>query len=784
MPVFDDEEWVATALTSCLAQTERDIEVICVDDASTDATREIIERFQASDPRIRLIRQPTNRSAFQARRAGILAATAPYVLFLDGDDELAPRAAETALKLANRTGADVVGFGTEVIVPEGVSVGRFAAALQPQHTELIDDAIAPTLFPTGQIAQGHLWRYLWDVRLLHAAYDAVPAELELYRANDIPIAFLALTRASHYVSTPERLYRYYWRRGVSGRQVTDVDAFDFYLGAYDSIDAIRPGVEESASRRGDPGPLLDAYRSARLSIIQMILRYCVAIDDQHLQSECFGRLERKAGATDVVLAAATFYRDALPVLANHGGPAHEVDGTVRTVLIVTGNLGSGGVQGVVVSQAAHLAEAGFRVVVAARTLENAVHDLPEGVTLVEIAGTTLPEKLHSYVEICREHRIDIAIDHWILYDDSWPFFTLAARTLGVATIGWLHNFALRPIFDDNTRSSHLTTYLPLLARVVVLSLMDVAFWKLRGIERAVYLPNPPSPLLLDLPYRTSPRSRTDGPVRLVWWGRLQQHTKRVRALIDVVAELRKLGVEAELTVIGPDSRDLTAEALVEHARERGVDGALRAPGPLHGAALLDALEHADLYVCTSAIEGYPLALVEAQALGLPVAMYELPWLSVAAGNDGILAAPQGDAHRLALSIADLAGDPERYAQHSAASLAAAHAALSHDFTALYSQLLTGNLPAAHSPEPTIQDARVLLDLTIAFQEDVSTRARRQRERERQEARRLRVRAEALESQVHEPVAVKLIRPMGRAALKLFPDLRSAARRFNRWVRGL
>ena len=82
IPLFNDEDFVATALQSCLAQTLVDIEIICVDDASTDATVEIVEEIRRRDARVRLIRQPENRSAFQARRVGIEAANAPYILCL------------------------------------------------------------------------------------------------------------------------------------------------------------------------------------------------------------------------------------------------------------------------------------------------------------------------------------------------------------------------------------------------------------------------------------------------------------------------------------------------------------------------------------------------------------------------------------------------------------------------------------------------------------------------------------------------------------------------------
>ena len=202
VPVYNDEETIAATIESCLRQTLSTIEVICVDDASTDRSREIIERYQSVDPRIRLIAQDRNRSAFQARRAGVVAATAPYVLFLDGDDELAPDAADKTVAKARDSGADLVGFGVEVVNPNGRSGGAFEKRLQPSHQLLEGDDILPGLFPVGAPARGQLWRYLFSVGLLRIAYAQLPPDLEFYRANDLPIDYLAISAAQRYVSLP------------------------------------------------------------------------------------------------------------------------------------------------------------------------------------------------------------------------------------------------------------------------------------------------------------------------------------------------------------------------------------------------------------------------------------------------------------------------------------------------------------------------------------------------------------------------------------------------------
>lgn len=713
-----------------MAQTLEDIEVICVDDASTDTTCDVIEQFVARDSRIRLLRQTSQQSPYQARRVGIEAAKARFVLFLGGDDELVEDAARSAVERAQAQSADVLGFGVELIADDGGSAAPiFEADLQPQHARLEDCEVLPGILPVGRVAQGGLWGYLWDVELLRVAYDSLPHDLRLYRGDDVPITMVALANARRYISIPERLYRYYNRSQGSSRYPADIDKFRNYITGLEAIDAIAESIQELAGRPEGSADVVRSYDSARLSEIQEILRYAVSIEGQVDQAKCLELLCEKAGSADVVRAAAMFFRDALPFLAQHHNvlgapPAREP----RTILLFTWNLKSGGVQGVLVSQAKHLVDAGYRVVIGVGTPRGRVHELPEGVDLVVVAGRSLGEKLETLQRICRDYRVDYMIDHFILYYDNWPFYALLTETLGVKTIGWIHNFALRPLLDFNHRTAYLRRYLPLLDKVVTLSPTDVAFWRSQGVEHVVYLPNPPSPWLLEQRLRGQVRNLSAGPMRLVWWGRIQQHTKRVRELIDIAGALRQLGTDFRLSIVGPDSDDLTMHELREEAAKQGVDDVVVLTGPLQGDDLLEELEQSDAYVSTSVIEGYPLTLIEAQALGMPVAMYELPWLAMVKDNGGLITSRQGDRWGLAQQISALSRDSAAYAQLSQGSLDAAARALGHDFTELYSQLLTGTLPGEYSPERTLEMSDLLMDRAIDFHEQNVIRINHQENR--------------------------------------------------------
>lgn len=774
IPVFNDEDVIAGALETCLRQTLASIEIIVVDDASTDRTAGVVTLFAERDSRVRLIRQGSNKSAYQARRAGIFAARADHLLFLDGDDELADGAAETALRKATATRADLVQFGIDVVHRDGSTGGGFEERLQPRHGSLTGVDVLRGLFPVGQPAQGHLWRCLYRTQLLRDAYALLPEDLVLRRVNDLPVTFLTAALATKYKSIPDRLYRYHFGRGGSGQKIHDLASAVFFAGAINSIDTIAPAVNEIAHRSADPGSVLAAYDSARKWILGYTTYYLAEHTRDDLLDEAFADLYTRAPSSEIIHATAQFWPRAIDTLAAHTSRIDLGTRPVRSVLLTTNTLRTGGVSGVLLSQARLLQRAGIRVTIAAREAGSDRSAVPDGVGFAETIGAKLATQLDQWAEVCRKNEVDLVIDHHWLYSKTWPAFALAAGAEGAATIGWAHNFAGRSILLGLNSIEFQTRHLGALAQLIVLSPLDVAFWKMRGMPRVAYLPNPPSPLLLESSSTTPPKpAPSDRRIELIWWGRLEQRTKRVSELVTVASQLDRLGIDFRLRIIGPDWTDMTAARLNALASEKSLADRVEAIGPLHGQDLIAAIDSSDLFVNTSVIEGYPLTIPEAQSRGLPVAMYEMPWLALAEENGGIVSVPQGDSAGLAGLIAEISADSELYETLSAASIEAAKRELTYDFVGLYRELVMGNLPVALSPEPTVEDARRVIDLVIQFGEENAARGRRA------SSSRATARVDALGQERRRSAGstiVKMITPATRVALEAAPWLRPTALR--------
>ena len=122
IPIYNTEQYLDQCLDSVANQTLRNIEIVCVDDGSSDRSVEIAEKHAASDSRITVVRQ-RHEGVGSARNKGLSLAKGEYVYFLDSDDWIDGNALERLLELARREDLDQVLFAAEVHM-EGFDVAR------------------------------------------------------------------------------------------------------------------------------------------------------------------------------------------------------------------------------------------------------------------------------------------------------------------------------------------------------------------------------------------------------------------------------------------------------------------------------------------------------------------------------------------------------------------------------------------------------------------------------------------------------------------------------------
>lgn len=200
VPVYNLERYLARCLDSILAQTLRDIEVIVVDDGSTDGSAALAEGYAARDARLRVIVQG-NGGAGAARNAGMAVAGGDYLLFFDGDDLCDPGmlAAMHARALATR--ADVVVCGSSSLDARTGEVAPYS------HTVQVDDM---GRVDSGESLGAGVFRsfagWAWDKLFRREFVERNQITFhEVRTTNDARFVFVALALAERVSYVPDRL---------------------------------------------------------------------------------------------------------------------------------------------------------------------------------------------------------------------------------------------------------------------------------------------------------------------------------------------------------------------------------------------------------------------------------------------------------------------------------------------------------------------------------------------------------------------------------------------------
>jgi glycosyltransferase involved in cell wall biosynthesis len=147
VPVYNVENYIYKCLDSIARQTIYDIEVILIDDGSTDSSLLICESFCSKDSRFHVFSKK-NEGQGIARNLGMTYANGEYISFIDSDDWIEPNLFEVALELLEGSSADFINFGVDFINLDDIQVKKFANYKYNKldgstifHHSLVDDQI-------------------------------------------------------------------------------------------------------------------------------------------------------------------------------------------------------------------------------------------------------------------------------------------------------------------------------------------------------------------------------------------------------------------------------------------------------------------------------------------------------------------------------------------------------------------------------------------------------------------------------------------------------------------
>jgi len=140
IPVYNDAKYLDRILSAVINQTLKDIEIICIDDASNDNSLEILRKFEENESRMKVIHFDVNKGQSVARNKGIELAKGEFLSFMDGDDDVDKKYLEFLYSYSNDYDIIVSNFAHRTVHSKAYFVNK-SSHYNPKHGFLFDSII-------------------------------------------------------------------------------------------------------------------------------------------------------------------------------------------------------------------------------------------------------------------------------------------------------------------------------------------------------------------------------------------------------------------------------------------------------------------------------------------------------------------------------------------------------------------------------------------------------------------------------------------------------------------
>lgn len=213
IPVYNVEKYLGECLDSVLAQTFSNIEVICVDDASTDRSLYILEKYSLQDERIRIIKNEKNRGQAFSRNKGFAAVRGKYTYYLDSDDCIERDAIENLYHYGEKYETECILFNSRAM-REMEAVGKGPSlqyGLKEIDKKLLDGPSLYKILNENNLYTGSLWRRFWRTDFLISS--GLKFEESLRTSEDAPFSLKAILCSKRMMVVDENYHIYRRREG-------------------------------------------------------------------------------------------------------------------------------------------------------------------------------------------------------------------------------------------------------------------------------------------------------------------------------------------------------------------------------------------------------------------------------------------------------------------------------------------------------------------------------------------------------------------------------------------
>ena len=223
VPIYNAADKISRCIDSLVNQTLREIEIICVDDCSTDNSADVIRDFEKQDSRIKVIRNDVNLGTFETRKRGIMAAQGQYIMFADNDDWYDLNACEELYDYITQQKVDILLYRARAVEPDGV-----AATLEKKNWDNKFNIVEETIISDHCHKIKNRMTWLWNRIVKAEIYKEAFANSENVRLTFVEDAYscwLIHYFAKSYTTLNKAYYNYDYISGTSNSEFFTYEQF-------------------------------------------------------------------------------------------------------------------------------------------------------------------------------------------------------------------------------------------------------------------------------------------------------------------------------------------------------------------------------------------------------------------------------------------------------------------------------------------------------------------------------------------------------------------------------
>ncbi len=668
---YNVEKYIKATVSSVICQTLQDIEIIVVDDCSTDSTLPIIESMAQIDSRIKLVHHEQNKGLMLVRKTGFTHSTGEYIMFLDGDDLLTPDACKIAYEESTKKKTDILQFGVQIFNTEkgNLSEDDPGAAGMYHYLRFIKKKLSAGR--ESELLSREKYFGKFNFNFVTKAYrrdliEKVCAQIPdtyINLAEDVMFSYLSFYFATSYDYIEDKLYLYRYGAGMTGGSNSVIHnrrlealAKSWFVYKHLANWTIGRGKEKNCSK------VLERLKYQMLSNIGNPILFGMKPDQYNYFIDCV----KQYGTDEEIVLALANYIYTLKAIKPDQAALHTAGlnlfksdkKEVKTVGIYYYRMFNGGIENVMSIVSDMWVKQGYKVVIFT-DCEPCRQDYPlnPAIKRVVIPAITEPsvEQLEKRISAFRRELLNHNID--IMVYNAWvnPYVVLdemIIKSCNTKLLLHTHGLFCSDTASENPQSTYNSITLgnsyALTDMVVALTDVDLAWWRNYGLrtEKTV---NP-----VKLPLDT-PAAPLNGHT-IVCSGRVDYNQKQTLQAVQVAELVKKKIPDVKLQWVGGCDDKEYLEAVEKYIKEHHLEDTVELVG--FTKDVLPYYQGADVMLSTSRFEGFSLSLTEGKICGLPLVCYYLSNWDMAREPRGMVNVPQGDIGAAADAIVEILQNDE------------------------------------------------------------------------------------------------------------------------------